>query len=428
MAGGHVYVLGGANSAGQAALHLAHYARQVTLVVRAASLAAGMSHYLVRQVGATPNVEVRLETEIVGGGGDAGWLDHLVLRSRATGDEERVAADGLFLMIGADPNTGWLPPELGRDAEGFLLTGPDVPRDGWPLARSPFRFETSMPSVMAVGDARYGSVKRVASAVGEGSVAIQLVHRLLALDGLEPWSAEPGVPRSTRRRSRTAGGAAPARPAGAAARREQDHLLDALARGGAVRIVDLDQVARRVAQVELGLAAGQLGGGVAEGLAVEDAELARPLVDGDHVVDLQGEVRPVGRLVRPLEEVHLLAADLEPLHGEAEVGRRDALEPEHLLVEARRLLEVARDDAHVVEADGDLHEAACGEAALDEPGGVRRGQRLAGRLLEQPVPTHGLPGPEDLLGEEARPPRAARRGRRRAASIVARSWQAMRFP
>jgi thioredoxin reductase (NADPH) len=191
MAGGHVYVLGGANSAGQAALHLAHYARKVTLVVRAASLAVGMSHYLVRQVDATPNVEVRLETEIVGGGGDAGWLDHLVLRSRATGGEERVGADGLFLMIGADPNTGWLPPELSRDAEGFLLTGPDVPRDGWPLARSPFRFETSMPSVMAVGDARYGSVKRVASAVGEGSVAIQLVHRILALEGLEPWNVEP---------------------------------------------------------------------------------------------------------------------------------------------------------------------------------------------------------------------------------------------
>jgi thioredoxin reductase (NADPH) len=131
---------------------------------------------------------VRLETEIVGGGGDGGWLDHLVLRNRPTGAEERVEADALFLMIGADPNTGWLPSEIARDAGGFVLTGQDVPRSAWPLARAPFPFETSMPSVIAVGDARYGSVKRVASAVGEGSVAIQILHRLLALDDPE---AEP---------------------------------------------------------------------------------------------------------------------------------------------------------------------------------------------------------------------------------------------
>ena len=183
--------LGGANSAGQAALHLARYARRVTLVVRAASLAAGMSHYLVRQVDATPNVEVRLETEIVGGGGAAGWLDHLVLRSRATGDEERVAADGLFLMIGADPNTGWLPPELSRDAEGFLLTGPDVPRRrlaaralAVPLRDQHPERDGGRRRTLRLGEA-------VASAVGEGSVAIQFVHRILALDGLEPWNAEP---------------------------------------------------------------------------------------------------------------------------------------------------------------------------------------------------------------------------------------------
>ena len=188
MAGSRVFVLGGANSAGQAALHLARYARTVTLVVRAASLGEGMSHYLVRQVGAAPNVEVRLETEIVGGGGDGGWLDHLVLRNRPTGAEERVEADALFLMIGADPNTGWLPAEVARDAGGFVLTGQDVPPSAWPLARPPFPFETSMPSVIAVGDARYGSVKRVASAVGEGSVAIQVLHRLLALHDPE---AEP---------------------------------------------------------------------------------------------------------------------------------------------------------------------------------------------------------------------------------------------
>jgi len=186
VAGQDVYVLGGANSAGQAALYLAQYARRVTLVVRARSLHAGMSHYLVRQVEATPKLDVRLGTEIVGGGGD-GWLEHLVLRDRADGSEETVDADGLFLMIGARPNTDWLPPEVERDDRGFVLTGTDLgdDRDG-ALPRSPFLLETSMPRVFAAGDARHGSVKRVASAVGEGSVAIQLLHRLFAADGLHP--------------------------------------------------------------------------------------------------------------------------------------------------------------------------------------------------------------------------------------------------
>jgi thioredoxin reductase (NADPH) len=184
--GQDVYVLGGANSAGQAALYLARYARRVTLVVRAQSLHAGMSHYLVRQVEATPKLDVRLGTEIVGGGGD-GWLEHLVLRARADGSEETVDADGLFLMIGARPNTDWLPAEVERDDRGFVLTGTDLrdDRDG-SLKRSPFLLETSMPRVFAAGDVRHGSVKRVASAVGEGSVAIQLLHRLFAGDGLHP--------------------------------------------------------------------------------------------------------------------------------------------------------------------------------------------------------------------------------------------------
>ena len=178
MAGEDVYVLGGANSAGQAALHLARYARRVTLLVRAQSLNAGMSHYLVREVEATPNLQVRLRTDIVDGGGD-GWLEHLVLRDRAQGDEETVDADGLFLMIGARPHTDWLPAEVDRDARGFVLTGTDLGDDAtaWPLDRSPFALETSVPGVLAAGDIRHGSVKRVASAVGEGSVAIQLLHR-----------------------------------------------------------------------------------------------------------------------------------------------------------------------------------------------------------------------------------------------------------
>jgi thioredoxin reductase (NADPH) len=184
LTGLEVYVVGGANSAGQAALHLARYASRVTLVVRAQSLAAGMSHYLVRQVESTANVDVRLGTEVVGGGGD-GWLDRLVLRTPG-GEEETVPAQGLFLMIGARPRTDWLPPEVARDARGFVLTGSDVGADsGWPLERSPFLLETSMPGVFAAGDARRGAVKRVASAVGDGSIAIQLVHRLLATERLQ---------------------------------------------------------------------------------------------------------------------------------------------------------------------------------------------------------------------------------------------------
>jgi thioredoxin reductase (NADPH) len=185
VAGSDVYVLGGANAAGQAALYLARYARRVTLVARAQSLGAGMSHYLVQQVEATPNVRLRLGSEVVGGGGD-GHLDHLVLRD-GDGSEETVPADALFLMIGARPHTDWLPPEIDRDARGFVLTGTDLAgaRD-WPLERSPFLLETSMPAVFAAGDVRHGSVKRVASAVGEGSEAIQLLHRLFVADRLQP--------------------------------------------------------------------------------------------------------------------------------------------------------------------------------------------------------------------------------------------------
>jgi thioredoxin reductase (NADPH) len=145
-----------------------------------------MSHYLVRQVQAEPKLQVRLGTEIVGGGGD-GWLEQLVLRDRADGSEETVDADVLFLMIGARPHTEWLPTEVDRDSEGFILTGTDLRDDrDWPLDRSPSLLETSMPRVFAAGDARHGSVKRVASAVGEGSVAIQLLHRLFEADRLHP--------------------------------------------------------------------------------------------------------------------------------------------------------------------------------------------------------------------------------------------------
>ena len=135
MAGKHAYIVGGANSAGQAALHLADYARRVTLVVRAQSLRAGMSHYLARELEAAPNVEVRLESEVIGGGGD-GRLRYLELRRNATGDHETVAVDGLFVLIGARPRTDWLPEQIERDRQGFLLTGADV-ADDWRLERPP---------------------------------------------------------------------------------------------------------------------------------------------------------------------------------------------------------------------------------------------------------------------------------------------------
>ncbi|HEX5989823.1 MAG TPA: FAD-dependent oxidoreductase [Solirubrobacterales bacterium] len=178
-----VHVVGGANSAGQAALNLAEYARRVTLVVRADSLERGMSHYLVRQLEATPNVEVRLGTEVVGGNAGAdGWLQRLVLRS-AEGETETVPSDGLFLMIGADPNTEWLPAEIALGDGGFVCTGADAEARGdWPLQRSPLSLETSMPGVFAAGDVRHGSMRRVASAVGEGSIAIRLVHELFAAE------------------------------------------------------------------------------------------------------------------------------------------------------------------------------------------------------------------------------------------------------
>ena len=165
MAGGDVYVIGGANSAGQAALDLARFARRVTLVIRAQSIEAEMSHYLVRQVESTPNVNVLLRTEVVGGGGD-GWLEQLVLRDQS-GTEETVEANGLFIMIGARPHTEWLPPEIDRDDHGFVLAGGEIRNYAlWPLERDPYLLETSMPRVFTAGDVRHGAIRRVASAVG----------------------------------------------------------------------------------------------------------------------------------------------------------------------------------------------------------------------------------------------------------------------
>jgi thioredoxin reductase (NADPH) len=179
--GKDVYVAGGGNSAGQAALHLARYAGHVTLLVRGRALAAGMSHYLLQAIDAAPNIDVRTDTLIVGGGGE-GRLEHLLLHDRALETDTTVPADALFVLIGARPNTGWLPAELARDERGFLLAGDELPADAWPLERRPLPLETSMPGVLAAGDARRGSVKRVASAVGEGAIAAGALHTLLAED------------------------------------------------------------------------------------------------------------------------------------------------------------------------------------------------------------------------------------------------------
>lgn len=178
LSGRDVYVVGGGNSAGQAVLHLARYARRVTLLVRADSLAESMSHYLARAIEDDPAVALRTGTAVMAADGE-GHLERLRLRDLATESEAWVPADALFVLIGADPLTEWLPPELARDGDGFLLTGDDLGAS-WPLSRSPLSLETSMPGVLAVGDVRHGSVKRVAAAVGEGASAVQLVHRLLA--------------------------------------------------------------------------------------------------------------------------------------------------------------------------------------------------------------------------------------------------------
>ena len=171
-------MVGGGNSAGQAALHLAKYAQQVTILIRSQSLAASMSDYLIRQIQAAPNVDVRYRCEVAVGG--SGHLEQLRLRNRDTGQTEPVPAAGLFILIGAQPFTGWLPEAIRRDQWGFILTGPDTGQD-WPLQRPPFLLETTTPGVFAVGDVRHGSMKRVAAAVGDGSTVIRLIHDYLAL-------------------------------------------------------------------------------------------------------------------------------------------------------------------------------------------------------------------------------------------------------
>jgi thioredoxin reductase (NADPH) len=178
VAGENVYVVGGANSAGQAALHLAKYAAQVTLLVRGGSLARSMSDYLIKQLTATPNVTVRLRAQIIDGQGDT-RLEALTLEDVDTKRQEQVMTPAVFIMIGAQPRTGWIHSALALDDHGFILTDRDIPPATWPLERAPLPFETSLPGVLAAGDIRHGSIKRVAAAVGEGSVAVGSVHQYL---------------------------------------------------------------------------------------------------------------------------------------------------------------------------------------------------------------------------------------------------------
>jgi thioredoxin reductase (NADPH) len=180
-----IYIVGAANSAGQAAVYLARGARSVTLLVRGSSLEKSMSHYLVQQVAGIPAIRVRTGTEVAEAHG-TDHLERLTLRDSKTGESETVDAQWLFVFIGAAPLTGWLDGVVRRDDRGFILTGPDLLTGGqapagWPLDRPPYHLETSVPGIFAAGDVRAESAKRVASAVGEGAMAVMLVHRYLEM-------------------------------------------------------------------------------------------------------------------------------------------------------------------------------------------------------------------------------------------------------
>jgi thioredoxin reductase (NADPH) len=178
-----VYIAGAANSAGQAALYLSRFAKQVVLVVRAATLADTMSRYLLERITSAPNIEVRYRSEVVSGRGD-GHLEALAIADTDSGVTEEVSSNWLFVFIGASPRTEWLGPDVARDDNGFVVTGHDLLAPAyarrWPLPRPPFGLETSVPGVFAAGDVRLDSMKRVASAVGEGAMSVYFVHRYLA--------------------------------------------------------------------------------------------------------------------------------------------------------------------------------------------------------------------------------------------------------
>jgi thioredoxin reductase (NADPH) len=197
---GHdIFLIGGGNSAGQAAMFFADYARSVTLLVRGPSLAATMSHYLIQQLATKSNIHVETGSQVAALEGED-HLESILIEHRATGERSRKEAEAVFAFIGADAETGWLPVDLCKDERGYVCTGRDVMdivarNDArWPLERDPYLLETNVPGVFAVGDVRHGSIKRVASGVGEGSMAIAFVHQYLA--------EQREVPTEERRRER----------------------------------------------------------------------------------------------------------------------------------------------------------------------------------------------------------------------------------
>ena len=182
--GEEVYIIGGANSAGQAAMYFSKYARQITMLVRGDSLAKSMSHYLINQIESTPNITVKVHSSVVEAKGETS-LEAITIANAITGEKQTVEATSLFIFIGAQPRTQWLDGVVERDDRGFIVTGPDLKGDGrrpkgWTQERDPYLLETNIPGVFAVGDVRHNSVKRVASGVGEGSICVQFVHQYLS--------------------------------------------------------------------------------------------------------------------------------------------------------------------------------------------------------------------------------------------------------
>jgi thioredoxin reductase (NADPH) len=177
--GQDVHIVGAGNSAGQAAMFFSTHARSVTIICRGESLGKSMSRYLVDQLSARPNIRTLFRAEVSAAHGDAS-LEAIDVRDSTTGETARLESGGLFMFIGADAQTGWLPPEIALDRHGYVLTGSEMRATGrWSLDRDPYLLETSVPGVFACGDVRFGPVKRVAAAVGEGSMAIAFVHQFL---------------------------------------------------------------------------------------------------------------------------------------------------------------------------------------------------------------------------------------------------------
>jgi thioredoxin reductase (NADPH) len=190
-----VHIVGAGNSAGQAALFFSTHARSVTILCRGETLQRSMSQYLIEQLAARSNIRTMFRTEVVAAYGEVS-LEAIGVRDSASGETAQLESGGLFIFIGADAETGWLPPEIDLDRRGFVLTGADARAAGrWPLDRDPYLLETSVPGIFACGDVRLGPVKRVAASVGEGSMAITFVHQYLKdadAAGATPSAGEPG--------------------------------------------------------------------------------------------------------------------------------------------------------------------------------------------------------------------------------------------